>query len=541
MNQIVDIITNTTEIAMALSDEFERAWRGRFPTDVPPDLPLDTYDLQAINKALLDCKAKISEYQKKLHQQEFVHEYLQDMLHKKKTNIRDDMSSDSVFRKESLERKGSGNSKGFAYTIKPAITPFGPVPQPVEVLADTKVDLSKKPSNSESFRAKQQLLLQSSINKSLSEQDKEKIAAASKSSDDLSQPSRGNYVNLDYSDVSDSRPLERTGSDGSLSARSSKKQSKPVPAPRPSIHGPSMGKDQAGAIAGEFQERLSMKRAQSPVNLDKGEEKVRNKFNMPRRNHLYESVHLPEVKPLNNGQQQQQPQQQLSHQAASSSQPSSTYITFKPRTMSVESSDSVGGMLSFKPLPSAKEVEVPDPPPPLFKRCNSSNGGLGDPGSSSCGHLKDALPSKPPKLSSRTDSLDSYPESPRLPKKPHKRQEHIYDEPVPVGGQDPESDSSSDEEEPIYFNILLLKQKTMQKNKSMYASVDIQKKQVENQARRLSKKFTQSLDLSGNARQFPPPVMKPIRETAVIKGVTTSGNIIFSLAYLFVLEQCFAE
>ena len=488
---------------MALTDDFERAWRARFSADVPPELNLEKLDTQAINKALLECKSKITDYQRKLHQQEFIHGYLWDMLNKRQTKSGDDTTSDAVFRKDSLERAGS-NSKGFAYTIKPAIQPNSQVPEPVEVSMDTRSDPSKKTGNSDSFRARQ-LALQNSINKSLSEKDREKLTAASKSSDDLSQPSRGNYVNLDYSEVTDSRPLERTGSDGSLSSRSSKKYSKPVPAPRPSIQGPVMkdtARDQAGAIAGEFQERLSLKRAQSPVNIDKGEEKVTNKFNRPRRNNQYESVHLPEQEPLNG--QQQQPQPSYMH-------------TFKPRTASVESSDSATGMSSFKPLPSAKEVEVPhrdSAPPPLFKRSNSTNG----------------ADNKPPKLATRTESLDSNinPESPRLPKKNlHRVKEHIYDAPVPIGGEEPDSDSSSDEE-PIYFNILLLKQKTLQKTHTMYASVDNQKRHVENQARRLSKKFTQSLDLTGKVRPLPPkvapPVMKPIREKTIIAGVTTSGK-----------------
>ena len=158
--------------------------------------------------------------------------------------------------------------------------------------------------------------------------------------------------------------------------------------------------------------------------------------------------------------------------ASNGQQPEQPHMhTFKPRTMSVESNDSATSTSSFKPLPTAKEVEFPHRDgPPLYKRSDSTNG------------ADSITRPKPPKIKDRTESLDSNiaPESPKLPKKNLKpMKEHIYDAPVPVGGENAESDSSSDEEEPIYFNILLLKQRTMQKTHTMYSSMDNQKERVE--------------------------------------------------------------
>ena len=125
------------------------------------------------------------------------------MLHKKKPNVEGDTSPNNVFSAyDNVVRRGSKDSgQGIAYTIKPAIVPNAPVPQPVEVPIMTKPEVraetSKKPTNNDSFRARQQLV-QNSMNKSLSEYDKEILGAASKSSDDVSQPTRGNYVNLDW-------------------------------------------------------------------------------------------------------------------------------------------------------------------------------------------------------------------------------------------------------------------------------------------------------------------------------------------------------
>ena len=37
---------------MARTDDFEKAWRARFSTDVPPDLGLEKMDNMTINKGL---------------------------------------------------------------------------------------------------------------------------------------------------------------------------------------------------------------------------------------------------------------------------------------------------------------------------------------------------------------------------------------------------------------------------------------------------------------------------------------------------------
>ena len=522
---------------MDTTEQFNQAWRARYPTEVPPDLGLEKQDPHSINKALLDCKKRITDYKRKINQQEFVHQFLSDlMLNKKPVATGDTAQQESVFvspKPGSLERRDAQHKKagaggGLVYTIKPAIPQNGAAPPPVQVATEelSRKDSDKKPQNSDSFRARQRAL-ENSINKQ--QQGRDKLGStASKSSDDLSQPDRSrNYVNLDYTEVTDKKPLERVGSDNSIS-HSFKRQNRPVPAPRPSVMGPSSSvKDQAGAIAGEFQERLSMRKTHSPVNIDQKTEdsKPYSKFNAPRRNHQYESIRLD------------------SDDAPTQQQPPMS--SFKPRTMSTDSNDSTAsGMSSFKPLPTAKEVENPNrntSAPPLYKRSDSTtSSSLHDMSARPKDSQHHAPQSRAPKLNARTESVDSNkaPESPHFRKKnigasgsggtpPTK--EHIYDAPVPVGQAQEDSDSSSDEE-PIYFNILLLKQKTMQKNQSLYSSVDLQKRHVENQARRLSKKYAQSVDYSVKGRPIPtvtkvaPPVMKPLREKTIVKGVTITGK-----------------
>ena len=511
---------------MAHTEDFEKAWRAKFHTDIPPDLGLGKMDSHDINKILLECKARMTEYQRKLHQQEFIHRYLTDILQKSKPNTWADSisnvndvnpASDNVDRSgshDSLERKDGG----ITYRIRPAIPPNTPVSNRVEDPIYAKPEKKQKP-NSESFSVRQKLI-ESSINQNLYEHNHKKLEATSKtqSSDNLSQPNLGNYVSLDYSELSHNKLLGRTGSDSSI-PDSCKKFVKPIPTPRLSVKGPAI-KDTVGAIAGELQERLSMKKTESPANVNKEEEKAVDKRNLVRRNHQYDSVYFDEL-PNTRGQMQQvypmAPQQPAT-------QPPYMH-TLKPRTLSTESSDSASILSSFRPLPSAKEVEYPhhDSPPPLYKCAD----GVGSAFSS----VPETVQPKASKMDGRAKSFDSNvsPESPKLQKitVKHAAKEHIYDAPVPVRSQDHESDSSSDEE-PIYLNILLLKQRTMQKTQTMYSSLDDQKKQVENRARHLSKKFTQSLDMKGKGctlpPKFTPPMMKPVKQSATIAGVTTTGN-----------------
>ncbi len=74
----------------------------------------------------------------------------------------------------------------------------------------------------------------------------------------------------------------------------------------------------------------------------------------------------------------------------------------------------------------------------------------------------------------------------------------IYDNPVPFN-KDETDDTSSDEEEPIYYNIMLMKKSTMQKLTmdhpgTIYASVDVERRDLERQAKRLSKRFSHQFD-----------------------------------------------
>ena len=80
----------------------------------------------------------------------------------------------------------------------------------------------------------------------------------------------------------------------------------------------------------------------------------------------------------------------------------------------------------------------------------------------------------------------------------------VYDEPVPVNKDEVEVDTSSDEEEPIYYNIALMKSKSLKKAsmeaQKIYASLDFQKEALEKKAKRLSKRYSLSMETpSGGA------------------------------------------
>lgn len=82
------------------------------------------------------------------------------------------------------------------------------------------------------------------------------------------------------------------------------------------------------------------------------------------------------------------------------------------------------------------------------------------------------------------------------------REEPIYEEPIAVNRQQLEEDESSSDDEPVYYNLMLMKKKSLgQVSQSLkaagtlYGSVDLQKQQLEKQAQRLSRRYSASLDV----------------------------------------------
>ena len=111
----------------------------------------------------------------------------------------------------------------------------------------------------------------------------------------------------------------------------------------------------------------------------------------------------------------------------------------------------------------------------------------------------------------------------------------IYDSPIPVNREEVE-ESSSDEDEPIYWNLMQLKQEMLTKvsmdANAIYASVNLQKKDLERQARRLSQSFPQS-PIKPETHSSP-PVPKRIAPVAggsrhrPLKGKCTIGFLTYS-------------
>lgn len=121
--------------------------------------------------------------------------------------------------------------------------------------------------------------------------------------------------------------------------------------------------------------------------------------------------------------------------------------------------------------------------------------------------------------------------------------EAIYDEPIPVKEDQVEDDASSSDEEPVYLNIMLLKQKHQTMDSRMtYASLDIHKQRLERDAKKLSCRY--SLQPSGQSKGFvkhskvkQPPMMKQLKLNSsmkLVRGVTeeessTEQGIFFKL------------
>ena len=100
---------------------------------------------------------------------------------------------------------------------------------------------------------------------------------------------------------------------------------------------------------------------------------------------------------------------------------------------------------------------------------------------------------------------------------------HIYDEPIPVKKDQCDDDASSSDEEPVYYNLYLLKQKqAMIDSRMTLASFDHHKKRLENEAKKLSCRFSvQQERIPKEVQPVKPPLMKPINKPMKkIKGVT---------------------
>jgi hypothetical protein len=107
----------------------------------------------------------------------------------------------------------------------------------------------------------------------------------------------------------------------------------------------------------------------------------------------------------------------------------------------------------------------------------------------------------PPPAVHRSDAVDL---DDAIPKPKDKSSgEVIYEEPIPVQRDKIEDASSSDEDEPVYQNLLLLKHQSLSRGRSqagsgMFSSMDFQKHHLQKKAERLSRRFS-SLDSSSTS------------------------------------------
>lgn len=103
------------------------------------------------------------------------------------------------------------------------------------------------------------------------------------------------------------------------------------------------------------------------------------------------------------------------------------------------------------------------------------------------------------------------------------KRDEIYDEPIPLTGAVVDDDGSSSDEEPIYHNLMLLKKQQQSMDSRLYSSVDIFKTRLEQDAQRLSHRFSTTTEKQKRKSMKPvkAPVMRPLTtKSTLISGVT---------------------
>jgi hypothetical protein len=438
---------------MSTKKDFEAKWKVRFPEDSPPLLECfetrygsATELKEACQNQHVSTRHNIEMLQKELHQQEFISTFLWDLLNSKVPLVvppsspttptldsdiplpnRQDGSyhgyctvpeSGNVVRQASNASAGipqapESKDKGSPYNKHRAVSH----PSPTAKSEDTKFN-QDKPQRGSQRESQKTIFLYPALTKSGSEDVMSKSVQEKARDINVVLESSRKSSSLENLDLkrSKEKAMHRASSDSD----SLDDKSKPIPAPRPSVHGPS------------FKEG-SLKKKPGPPTTPKPPKPVRT----------------------------------TSLDQSEKAQPPTMKKIVKQKAVDDPRSSSAS-------VSSTEEVPIPS-------RVTS--------------FIESKTQSSPTPILSKSATIPAA-----------HTEETIYDAPIPVNREVIEEEpSSSDDEEPVYYNILLMKQQTL-KNRSLYANVDtVRKKHMENEARKLTNRFSKSIDNS--AIPVKPPVV----------------------------------
>lgn len=490
-----------------------RAWKTRFPKDDPPDLDLDFSGSAAVEgnsinsqtappppnkvtlqEALKEHEEKVKVLQKQLYQSEFVVSFLWELMREESTNNNKpqgtakpkEEDADTVDGGVELEDSHSASEssksnvkvsslKEDTHVVDTEINQLGldPVSQRRQT---TPVDVSTV-QRKESVRNlvnnfEKQEDVPCSPNKVVGPIVNKGIPTLERTPEDTvtepagANPSTGNFVFSNFKKNKHRPPLTKTYSDPSSVVV--KPKLAPIPAPRPSKRGPVLGNQQRHSAC-----PLTESICEQSEFVDQSIVERPTISPRPVSGLLQEGSHqVAVVPPCVNTNTTEVPVSKQSDKAPNGEVPKSK-VSKPPRLRPLKRS----GRSKSKEAQSPVSLTSPDSDLQAA-RDNNRDGSM----------KRSQVPRAP------YDNVTI----PLSPRQGNSDDEVIYDEPIPVSKSDAESESSSEDEDPIYYNILLMKHQSLNhvsmNAETIYASVDLQKKKLEQNAKRLSRRFSSSDD-----------------------------------------------